>query len=128
MARPTKLTDELTAKAAEYLDRYEELEEPVPSVAGLACFLKVARSSIYLWSKGEGPFSDIVDDIHSKQEQKLLTGGLLGNYNPSIAKLMLTKHGYSDKQQQEVSGPDGTPVQVESETTISFIPVGNDKG
>ena len=32
----------------------------------------------------------------SKQADRLLNNGLSGNYNPTIAKVMLTKHGYRE--------------------------------
>ena len=39
------------------------------------------------------------------QERFLVEGGVSGSYNPMISKLILTKHGYADKQ--EVTGADG---------------------
>ncbi len=41
--------------------------------------------------------SDIVEDILTLQEMRLSFFGLNGKYNPTITKLMLTKHGYKDR-------------------------------
>jgi hypothetical protein len=42
----------------------------------------------------------------------------MGDYNASISKLMLTKHGYSDKVESEISGPGGGPLVSEVRLTI----------
>ena len=114
--RPTKYNKAILEKANKYvLDGYVE-NEPVPTIAGLALHLNIARDTVYDWSSQDekGDFSDIVEDLMSKQEMKLLAGGILGDFNASITKLALTKHNYSDKQ--EMTGKDGTP----------FIPLGID--
>lgn len=77
----------------------------LPSIEGLAKYLGVARSTIYLWEKDYPEFSDILENIKSEQAERLINNGLSGDYNPTISKLILTKHGYSDKQ--EISGADG---------------------
>ncbi len=134
--RNTKLTPALIKKAREYLphckDEYERIvrdysvantENPpfervkyelticLPSVAGLARWLRVSRETIYAWSGENRVFSDIYQDVMAEQEQRLLNNGLSGKYQPIITKLLLTKHGYSDKQ--ELTGKDGGAIQVE---------------
>ena len=42
-------------------------------------------------------FSDILEQLLSAQASQLIQNGLVNNYNPTITKLMLTKHGYRDK-------------------------------
>jgi hypothetical protein len=48
----------------------------------------------------------------SRQEKMLANGGILNEYNASITKLLLTKHGYSEKTETAITGPDGGPLQV----------------
>ena len=58
----------------------------------------IAKSTCYRWiEEGKLEFKDIVDTVADLQEQKLVTNGLTNEFNASITKLMLTKHGYSDK-------------------------------
>ena len=64
---------------------------------GLSLFLKVNRDTLYTWAKEHPEFSDILDDLRNAQAEKLINNGLSGDYNPTIAKLILTKHGYHDK-------------------------------
>ncbi len=118
MARPSKLTDELIDKADTYLNEYESA---IPSVAGLSLFLGCARASIYKWQGENERFSDILGDILATQEQLLLSNGLTGDFNATIAKLVLGKHGYSDKQETELSGNPDKPLSV----PVTFIDAGD---
>lgn len=106
LGRPSKLTDELMKKAQDYADfGYEEQGDIVPSVAGLAVYLGIGRSTIY---DNKDEFSDTLEQIQLKQEQKLINGGLIGSFNATIVKLMLSNHGYSDKQVIDNTSSDGS--------------------
>jgi len=99
--RPTIYTQELLERAQYYLENFEEYQDVIPQIAGLAIVLEVSRETIYDWSAQESKkqFSDIVTQIMAKQEKTLFNGGLDGTFNSSITKLALTKHGYHDKQE-----------------------------
>ena len=123
MARPTKCTPELIEKAQHYLDHYDTEvynSQSVPTIEGLALAVNLARSTVHKWATEEdkADFSDIVENILTKQAINLSQGGLLGDYNASIAKLMLTKHGYSDKVEQDVKG---TQTVTHKGLTLEFI-------
>ena len=109
MARPTKYNTALLEKAQHYLDNYDEYDEVIPSAVGLALVLNITRSTLYEWAKDEDKkvFSNILDNINKKQEQILLKNGLNNKFNSNITKLVLGKHGYHDRAQQE-----GTQIQV----------------
>lgn len=92
--RPKEFNDEVLEKAASYLG---QCDDHVPSVAGLALYMGISRPTVYDWKSQYEKFSYIVEEIMATQESKLLNGGLGGEFNASISKLMLTKHGYSDK-------------------------------
>jgi len=99
--RPTTYDDEVLANARLYLEKYEEDGELVPTIAGLAGYVKRSRSTLYKWEqeKTYPELSDILEEIKECQEKKLIKGGLSSNFNAVITKMMLTKHGYSDKQE-----------------------------
>ncbi|MBD2785391.1 DNA-packaging protein [Xenorhabdus sp. DI] len=107
---PSKLNDELIAKAKHYLyGGYKDEEEAViPSVAGLACYLAIARSTVYEYAKQSAEFSDTLEAILALQESKLINKGLTGDFNATITKLMLANHGYSDKQEIDHRSQDGS--------------------
>ena len=111
VGRPSELIESL-GKAKEYLDGgYLNVNEVIPNIAGLACYLGKSRSTVYLYAKQNTEFSDILEGILAMQESKLITGGLQGVYNPTITKLMLTKHGYSDRQDVDHTSSDGSLAQ-----------------
>lgn len=105
--RPKKLDDDLIGAAAAYADGgYMEHNEVIPSIEGLASFLRVSRASIYNWKEQSPEFLDILEDILAKQAKALMNSGLMGDFNSTITKLILTKHGYSDKIEQDVTSSD----------------------
>lgn len=105
--RPTDYTPELIEKAREYLTVYDGL----PNLAGLSLYIGVARSTVHKWRGEKAEFSDICDELMAKQEQTLINNGLNGEFNPTITKLILTKHGYSDKVDSTHAGPEGKPIE-----------------
>lgn len=110
--RPSKLTDELIAKAEEYIYDFRANEDVVPSVAGLACYLEISRSSLYNYKDENARFLDIVERVELLQEKMLVNGGLKGDFNSTIAKLMMTKHGYSDRQEIDNKSSDNSMTPV----------------
>lgn len=130
VGRPTEYGQEILEKAQQYLDKCkdEEVQQTIglsakgtelyknklkvqlPSIEGLARYLAVHRDTLYEWAKLHPEFSDILEAVRAEQAQRLINNGLSGDYNPTITKLMLTKHGYSDKS--ELTGKDGEPLQV----------------
>lgn len=99
VGRPSELAETLE-KAKEYLyGGYEAVGEVIPSIAGLACYTEKMRNTIYDYGKQSQEFSNILDGIMKLQESKLLNEGLKGSFNSTITKLILTKHGYSDRQE-----------------------------
>lgn len=103
--RPTSYSTEMLEKSREYVTTYHKHGHAVPSVAGLSTVLKVNRSTIYEWAADpeKSEFSNIYNQILSEQEQITLSNGLNGDFNATIAKLLLGKHGYSDKAETQTT-------------------------
>lgn len=124
LGRPTEYNEEILVKANEYLLSCEDKEtnkgsedRPVysikvklPTKGGLARYLGVNRDTLYAWSKEYKEFSDIMESLSAEQEDKLINNGLSGDYNPTIAKVLLTKHGYSDKSETELRVSGGLQI------------------
>lgn len=105
--RPTKYTPELLEKARDYLHTYETIyDQAFPSDIGLARVIGITTSTLYEWAKDpeKKEFSDILDEINADQQLVAWRKGLKGEYNASLVKLLLGKHGYSDKSENEHKG------------------------
>lgn len=77
---------------------YETLGEALPTIEGLAEHLGISRQTLYEHAETSEEVADILDRIRTKQAAVLINGGLRGDFNAAIAKLLLNKHGYSEKQ------------------------------
>lgn len=108
MGRPTKLTDELKAACLAYVQDYEMHNHAVPSVAGMAVVVGVARGTLYRWASENTEFKDILDAVNEMQEFQALNGGLTNTFNAQIVKLLLGKHGYHDKVDSDLKSSDGS--------------------
>lgn len=119
--RPTKYSEELLIKAEDYLITYKtDYNNLIPSVPGLACALDIVKSTIYKWGEEKPEFSDLLARLQQKQEMALMDGGLGGIMNSNIVKLVLSKHGYSDKQAIDHT------TNGESIGRIERVVIGND--
>lgn len=109
--RPTSYTEDIVESAIEYLSLCQDeevtrekkdgwfdykLKAKLPTIEGLARFLKIDKTTIYEWEKIHPKFSHVISDLRSEQADRLINNGLSGDYNSTIAKVLLTKHGYRD--------------------------------
>lgn len=120
--RPTNYTPEVIEKAWAYANGgWAEVGDPVPSIAGLACEINLHRETLRLWAKDEqNAFFGILNKIAQEQERQLVRGGLSSAFNASITKMMMTKHGYSDRVETDHTSSDGS---LKNNIIIQYDPV-----
>lgn len=108
--RPTSYTDEMLQKAKQYAEDCSVGNDVVPSIVGLCAYIGRSKSIVYDWIKDpeKADFSDICQEINEKQEKGLINGGLAGGFAPAVTKMMLSKHGYSDKVETDHTSSDGS--------------------
>ena len=103
--RPSKLTDAVIEQAWKYLSDTASISPRaggmIPTKEKLALTLKVSRQTLDNWAGDSSDFLDILNTLEQIQADTLLQHGLLGTYNSTIAKLMLSKHGYIEKSEQD---------------------------
>ena len=119
VGRPSEYKEEYIDKVDEYLElnqdevdavveseneqtghvKYEQkLKVKLPTIEGFARFIGVNKTSLYEWEKDYPLFSNALDKIRIEQKQRLIEKGLSGDYNPTIAKLILSSnHGMREK-------------------------------
>ena len=121
VGRPTLCTPALLAKAKTYL---KECNNLVPSAVGLFLHIGIAKTTGYRWAEeGNIEFKDILDEVMQRQELKLVNGGLSGDFNSVITKMMLTKHGYHDSVKNDNISSDGSmsPSKIESDAVLKAL-------
>lgn len=123
--RPTKYNEEVLKKAHDYAENYGAYGDKVPSVEGLSYVLGITRETMRVWRDDpeKQEFSDTLDRMLQNQARVSLNGGIDGTYNPTICKLLLANHGYSEKQQVDHTTSDGSmrPASI----TIEHVTTGN---
>lgn len=82
-----------------------KLDVKIPTIEGLAFVLTVSRQTIYDWEGQYPEFAEVTERIRQIQADRLIQKGLSGDYNPTIAKVMLGKYGYVEKV-EDVGRPD----------------------
>lgn len=108
-----EVPQDLKDKAVAYLSgAYRDAGDVVPSIEGMACFIGKSCQTVYRWRNIDEAFRDTLESIKTAQARLLINGGLLGDYNPTITKLMMSNHGYSDKVDNTSSDGSMTPKAV----------------
>ena len=106
--QPTLYSELMNINAMVYLFEYKEQGDVIPSVAGLAVWLSVARSTIYEWGKVHPAFSDTLEAILAEQNRLALSGGISGAWSGPICKLVLSNHGMVERKQTDHVSSDGS--------------------
>jgi hypothetical protein len=108
---PTIYTEELIKKAREYADGAWKTEgDAIPMMCGLADYCGCSETQAYKWKKDEGKeeFAEICARVKSLQKRVLINTGLTRKSEASLCKLLLNKHGYSDKKEVDHRSEDGS--------------------
>lgn len=119
--RPTDYSEQTIVKAVAYINSCRDRKKDVniPTIEGLAIYLGVTRSTVYEWKDEYKGFSDILGLLMQEQGMRLINKGLSGKYNPTIAKLILSKHGYKDQVGLSGEG-EGSPIKVDGNITATI--------
>ena len=104
--RPSEYNPEYIAKVDEYLAKHSDIVEAgrlkvqLPTVEEFALFIGKSVKTLYNWAAQHEDFLQALNKIVVQQKQRLINKGLSGDYNPTIAKLILSSnHGMSEKKQ-----------------------------
>lgn len=114
--RPALYSDLMHLRSMVYLYDYSSQGDLIPSVAGLAVWLSVARSTIYEWAKTHGAFSDTLESILAEQNRLALNGGITRDWSGPICKLVLSNHGMIERKQVDNISTDRsmTPISLDA--------------
>lgn len=133
--RPTKLNEQVLKDTQSYIDSCvddrKNNEVNLPTIEGLAYELRVNKTTIYEWRKGleeiHIKFSNLIEDLLQKQARQLVNCGLSGTYNPTIAKVLLTKHGYREGTDITTDGKEIVTKNFTDEERTNLLALLDDK-
>lgn len=94
--RPSKYEPALIEKVAQYIQQSLKKgnQEELPTMEGLAIYFGVVVNTLKNWAKENPEFLTALSKLHDYQKRELINRGLLGTYNPTITKLILSSnHG-----------------------------------
>lgn len=120
--RPTNYKEEYITKVDEYLelcqdeefdwtktlgDKSESWEHRVkvklPTLEGFSLYIDASLRVLADWEARYPEFLRALDKIRSAQKERLIEKGLSGDYNPTIAKLILSSnHGMNEKTETDI--------------------------
>lgn len=97
--RPTEYREDYVLQIEKYLEEYKDLGEVIPTIAGVARYLGIARPTVYAWADDpeKADFSYMISKVQTEQEIITLSNGLTGAFKPQVSTLVLSKHGYAAK-------------------------------
>lgn len=105
MGRPTEYSEDILQAAREYLVKFEEQGDVVPTIEGLADNLGRGVKTLYNWSKEHPEFEEAMQAILSKQGRLLQNKGLNKETDSGITKLLLSaNHGKAEKSDLTTDG------------------------
>lgn len=97
--RKTLYSEEMLTLANAYIDQFTEMDQVVPTAAGMALSLDVSKRVLYDWAEKHEAFLHTLDRLNEKQEALLVNKGITGEFNSTITKLMLANHDYAEKKE-----------------------------
>lgn len=122
--RPSEYKEEYISKIDEYLNLHQDyliedkIKVKLPTIEGFAKYIGVNKTTLYYWESSYPSFSNALDKIRTEQKERLINSGLSGDYNSTIAKLILSaNHGMSEKTEQDIT----TKGQALAPLLVKFI-------
>ena len=107
----------------EYCQRVIELGAEGASMAEMALALDVAKATIWDWAQNHDDFAVALEKARTASqvwwEKAGKTGIFAEKFNAQAWKFIVSnrfKEEYSERRVQEVSGPDGGPIQTETKS------------
>jgi len=82
-----------------------KLKVKLPTIEGFSLMLDISVETINQWEKESKKFSEALDKIRKEQKERLINKGISGDYNSTIAKLVLSaNHGMAEKTESQIKG------------------------
>lgn len=142
MVRPSEFKKEYIKKADLYLKKCQDEEVQVvrqsnsakgyemydtkikvklPTIEGFAVFIGVSKQAMYRWEEEHDEFRNALNKIRQEQQERLINSGLSGDYNSTIAKLILSSnHGMRERTDHTTDDKEFSINQFTNEQLIAI--------
>ena len=110
MGRHTEYKKEYCQDVKTYIKECGDKE--LPTVEGFALRLDVVKKTIYNWSDQQKDFLHALGGLKNEQCKRLINNGLLGKYNSTIAKLILSANHGMREGTDVTSGGEKLPTPI----------------
>ena len=113
--RPTTYKKKYCKKVDDYIKRNQDewrdtntgekkLIVNLPTTTGFSLFVNIPQRTLYEWRDKHPEFSQSLEKIVKEQKKRLIDMGLSGDYNSTIAKLILSSnHGMREKTDTDLT-------------------------
>lgn len=102
--RPSEYKPEYVKKVDEYIQlslKQNKTTTELPTLVGLAIYFDKVVNTLKNWGKEHPEFLTALRKLQAYQKRELINRGLLGTYNSTIAKLILSSnHGMTERIDQ----------------------------
>jgi hypothetical protein len=101
----------ITRKDGSTVEEQTRLPAELPTLAGLACLLKVHRDTLNQWAKDHKEFSDTIKEGKAHQERILVSNGLCGLYEGAFS-IFTAKNILGWRDKLAIGGDEDNPNPV----------------
>ena len=105
--RPSEYKPEYVEKVDDYIRlslKQNKATTELPTLAGLAIYFDKAVNTLKNWGKEHPEFLTALRILQAYQKRELINRGLLGTYNSTIAKLILSSNHMMTERIDQTSG------------------------
>ena len=105
--RPSEYKPEYVEKVDEYIQlslKQNKTTTELPTLVGLAIYFDKVVNTLKNWGKEHPEFLTALRKLQAYQKRELINRGLLGTYNSTIAKLILSSNHMMTERIDQTSG------------------------
>ncbi len=129
--RPSEYKPEYVEKVDEYIQlslKQNKTTTELPTLVGLAIYFDKVVNTLKNWGKEHPEFLTALKKLQAYQKRELINRGLLGTYNSTIAKLILSSNHMMTERIDQTSGDEPMQEPLTTEEMIKRLKAAQEAG